>query len=61
MANDLQVTSNKLSEQQVQLIVKVPVSNIQKKVESRIRQTAKTARIDGFRKGKVPVSHIRSQ
>lgn len=61
MANDLQVTSNKLSDQQVQLIVKVPVSNIQKKVESRIRQTAKTARIDGFRKGKVPVSHIRSQ
>lgn len=61
MAKDLQITTNKLSENQTQLTVKVPVEQIQNKVEGRIRNVAKTAKIDGFRKGKVPMSHIRSQ
>ena len=61
MATDLQITTNKVSENQTQLTVKVPVEKIQNKVEGRIRQVAKTAKIDGFRKGKVPVSHIRAQ
>lgn len=61
MATNLQVTSNQVSKQETQLTVKVPVEQIQNKVEARIRQTAKTAKIDGFRKGKVPVSHIRAQ
>ncbi len=61
MATDLQVTSEKLSKQEAQLTVKVPVGNIQKKVEARIRKVAKTAKIDGFRKGKVPITHIRAQ
>lgn len=61
MATDLQITAEKLSKQETQLTVKVPVEKIQKTVENRIRQTAKTAKIDGFRKGKVPVSHIRAQ
>ncbi|PIE46823.1 MAG: trigger factor [Gammaproteobacteria bacterium] len=61
MATNLQVTSEKISDQETQLKVKVPVEQIQNKVEARIRQTAKTAKIDGFRKGKVPVSHIRAQ
>ena len=61
MATDLQVTTNKVSDNQTQLTVKVPVEKIQNKVEGRIRQVAKTAKIDGFRKGKVPMSHIRAQ
>lgn len=61
MATNLQVTSEKISDQETQLTVKVPVEQIQNKVEARIRQTAKTAKIDGFRKGKVPMSHIRAQ
>ena len=61
MATDLQVTTNKLSNKETQLTVKVPVEKIQNKVEGRISQVAKTAKIDGFRKGKVPMSHIRSQ
>lgn len=61
MATDLQVTTNKVADNQTQLTVKVPVEKIQNKVEGRIRQVAKTAKIDGFRKGKVPVSHIRAQ
>lgn len=61
MATDLQVTTNKVADNQTQLTVKVPVEKIQNKVDGRIRQVAKTAKIDGFRKGKVPVSHIRAQ
>jgi len=61
MATDLQVTTNKLNNKETQLTVKVPVEKIQKQVESRISQVAKTAKIDGFRKGKVPMSHIRAQ
>ncbi len=61
MAKDLQITTNKTSDNQTQLNVKVPVEQIQNKVEGRLRQVAKTAKIDGFRKGKVPISHIRSQ
>ena len=57
MATDLQVTTNKLSNKETQLTVKVPVEKIQSKVEGRISQVAKTAKIDGFRKGKVPVSY----
>lgn len=59
--SNLDVTVAVISDKETQLTVKVPVGTIQSKVESRIRSVAKTARIDGFRKGKVPVSHIRAQ
>ncbi|ELA09096.1 trigger factor [Moraxella macacae 0408225] len=59
--SDLQITTNKTSNLETQLTVKVPVATIQTRVEKRIGQVAKTAKIDGFRKGKVPVSHIRAQ
>ena len=59
--SNLDVTVNVISDKETQLTVKVPVGTIQNKVEGRIRSLAKTARIDGFRKGKVPVSHIRAQ
>ena len=61
MATDVHINTNKLSNKETQLTVKVPVEKIQSKVEGRIRQVAKTAKIDGFRKGNVPMSHIRSQ
>lgn len=59
--SNLDIAVNVLSDKETQLTVKVPVGTIQNKVESRIRSLAKTAKIDGFRKGKVPVSHIRAQ
>lgn len=59
--SNLDVAVNVLSDKETQLTVKVPVGAIQSKVEARIRSVAKTAKIDGFRKGKVPVSHIRAQ
>lgn len=59
--SNLDVSVKTLSDNQTQLSVKVPVGVLQTQVEKRIRAFAKTARIDGFRKGKVPVSHIRAQ
>lgn len=59
--SNLDVAVNVISDKETQLTVKVPVGKIQDKVEGRIRSLAKTAKIDGFRKGKVPVSHIRAQ
>ncbi len=59
--SNLDIAVNVISDKEAQLTVKVPVGKIQDKVEGRIRSLAKTAKIDGFRKGKVPVSHIRAQ
>ncbi|MDO4450691.1 MAG: trigger factor [Moraxella sp.] len=59
--SNLDVAVNVVSDKETKLTVKVPVGTIQNRVEARIRQTAKTARVDGFRKGKVPVSYIRAQ
>lgn len=58
---NLDVQVSVLADNKSQLTVKVPTKDIQAKVEAKIRSVAKTARIDGFRKGKVPVSYIRSQ
>lgn len=57
----LDVSVDILSDKQSKLTVKVPVGDLQGKVNQRIRQVAKTAKVDGFRKGKVPVSYIQSQ
>jgi trigger factor len=38
------------------LTISLPADSIEEKVKARLRQVGKTARIDGFRKGKVPVS-----
>lgn len=59
--SNLDITVAVISDKETQLTVKVPVGTIQSKVEARVRHLAKTAKIDGFRKGKVPVSHIRAQ
>ncbi len=59
--SNLDIAVAVISDKETQLTVKVPVGTIQGKVEARVRHLAKTAKIDGFRKGKVPVSHIRAQ
>ena len=43
------------------LTITVPAARIEEKVSSEIAQTAKKAQIDGFRKGKVPVSVIKKR
>lgn len=59
--SNLTISIDALPDNKTVLTVKVPVGNLQKTVEKRIRDVAKTARIDGFRRGKVPVSYVRTQ
>lgn len=44
-----------------EFLVKIPLNLIQQEVERIIRDYAKNKKIDGFRKGKVPVSFVRTQ
>lgn len=43
------------------MTVQIPADRIDSEVDSRINKAAKTVRIDGFRKGKVPVSVVRQK
>lgn len=43
------------------LTISVPAARIEEKVSSEVAKTAKTIRIDGFRKGKVPVSVVKKR
>lgn len=43
------------------MTVEIPSDRIESEVDSRINKAAKTIRIDGFRKGKVPVSVVRQK
>lgn len=56
---DVQITATENN--QTALTVQVATETIKNKVEGRIRKVAKTAKIDGFRPGKVPLSHVRAQ
>ena len=39
----------------------IPYSKVDKAIEARLKEVALNAKIDGFRKGKVPVSIIKSR
>jgi trigger factor len=43
------------------LTISVPAARVDEKVSSEVAKTAKTIRIDGFRKGKVPVSVVKKR
>jgi len=43
------------------MTVQIPADRIESEVDNRINKAAKTVRIDGFRKGKVPVSVVRQK
>ncbi|MEP0073310.1 MAG: trigger factor [Marinomonas sp.] len=43
------------------LTISVPAARIEEKVSAEVAKTAKTVRIDGFRKGKVPVSLVKKR
>lgn len=59
--NNMDVSSEAVSEQQRRLIVSVPAAEVSGRIESRLRQIAKTAKLPGFRPGKVPMNHIRRE
>ncbi|ADZ91810.1 trigger factor [Marinomonas mediterranea] len=43
------------------LTISVPAARIEEKVSAEVAKTAKTVRLDGFRKGKVPVSVVKKR
>ncbi|MBY4675084.1 trigger factor [Marinobacterium arenosum] len=55
----MQVSVETTSGLERQMTVTVPAERVDQDVNSRIQQTARTARIDGFRPGKVPVKVIK--
>lgn len=57
----MQITTETVSNTQTRLSITVPTTVIQKEYKKRLRDISKTAKIDGFRPGKVPMSHIESQ
>ena len=57
----MQVTSEAVSGVARRLNVTVPTSRINEQFEARIKRTAKTVKINGFRPGKVPVDVVRRE
>ena len=57
----MQVTSEAVSGVARRLNVSVPTSRINEQFEARLKRTAKTVKINGFRPGKVPVNVVRRE
>lgn len=57
----MQVSVKTTSGLEREMTVSIPSDRIASEVESRVAKAAKTARIDGFRKGKVPLSVIKQR
>ena len=57
----MQVSVETTSPIECVLTISVPAARVDEKVNSEVAKTAKTIRIDGFRKGKVPVSVVKKR
>ncbi len=57
----MQVTESKADGLTREFKVAVPAADIEQKIESRLKELAQTARLPGFRPGKVPVSLLRKR
>ena len=57
----MQVTSEAVSGIARRLNVSVPTSRVNEQFEARLKRTAKTAKINGFRPGKVPLDVVRRE
>ncbi|MHA3082391.1 trigger factor [Acinetobacter sp. ANC 5383] len=57
----MQVTTEAVSGVARRLNVSVPTSRVNEQFEARLKRTAKTAKINGFRPGKVPVNVVRRE
>lgn len=55
----MQVSVEATSGLERQVTITVPAARIDQDVETRVQQTARTARLDGFRPGKVPVKVVK--
>ena len=57
----MQVSVESTSTLERKMTVQVPAEEVSAEVESRLKKVSKTARLDGFRKGKVPFSVVRKR
>ncbi len=57
----MQVTTEAVSGVARRLNVSVPTSRINEQFEARLKRTAKTVKINGFRPGKVPANVVRRE
>lgn len=57
----MQVSVEVLSGLERRLVITVPAIQIEEKITDRLKQTAKQARIDGFRPGKVPMRVVKQR
>lgn len=57
----MQVTVEKKEGIQCDLLIEVPANEIDQEVNKRLKEISKTARVDGFRPGKVPVRFIKQR
>ena len=57
----MQVTVEKKEGIVCDLVIEVPFAEVDREVSSRLQKIAKTAKIDGFRPGKVPVSFVKKR
>ena len=57
----MQVSVETTSSIERQLTIGVPAEQIEREVEQRLQQAAKTVRINGFRPGKVPAKVVKKR
>ncbi|WP_304440001.1 trigger factor family protein, partial [Oleiphilus sp. HI0061] len=57
----MQVSVESTSSIERRMTIGVPADQIEREVEERLQKTAKTARINGFRPGKVPVKVVKKR
>ena len=57
----MQVTTEAVSGVARRLNVSVPTSRVNEQFEARLKRTAKTVKINGFRPGKVPLNVVRRE
>ncbi|WP_396586478.1 trigger factor [Bermanella sp. R86510] len=57
----MQVSVETLSSLERKLVIDIPADTIEQEIAKRLQQVSRTARIDGFRQGKVPMRVIRQR
>lgn len=57
----MEIKSNKINGANAEIQATIPMSEVNANVEKIAKQLTKTAKIDGFRKGKVPASAVKKQ
>ena len=57
----MEIKSNKINGANAEIKATIPMDNVNEKLEKIAKQLSKTANVQGFRKGKVPVSMVKKQ